>query len=161
MDDRTSTLGSDLKRRSCADPFKLCELQEGQPDKLGHKIEQILWFATTYAIYRTKQGVYVHFSDNEDEASKQRQRFIRICPELCELRYLMPQIRSVAPFFGPRAIAAAARRTDGGPLRRRVRKARPALASVGVTSYSSAVLSSGTSATARAIVSVGGQGERR
>ena len=103
MDDRTSTLASAPTRHSCAHPLMLCELEEGQPDKLGHKIEQILWFVKSYAIYRTKQGVYVHFSDNEQEASEQRQRFTKICPELCELRYLTPQIRSVVPLiFGQR-----------------------------------------------------------
>jgi hypothetical protein len=41
--------------------------------------------------------VYVHFSDDEEEARGQRQRFIKICPELCELRYLTPQIRTAKP----------------------------------------------------------------
>jgi hypothetical protein len=45
MDDRTSTLGSGPKRRSCADPFMLCELEEGQPDKLDHNVEKktVVW----------------------------------------------------------------------------------------------------------------------
>jgi hypothetical protein len=77
----------------------LCELEEGKPDKLGHKVEQILWFAKNYAIYRTKQGVYVQFSDNDREALEQRQRFTKICPELCELRYLTPHMRSVGSLF--------------------------------------------------------------
>jgi hypothetical protein len=94
MDDHTLTLVSDQKRRSCIDRLMLCELEEGQPDKLGHKVEQILWLGKDYAIYRTHPGVYVQFSDNEQEASEQRQRFIKICPELCELRYLTPQMRS-------------------------------------------------------------------
>ena len=54
MDDRVSTLTSDPQHRSCADPFMLCELEEGKPDKLGHKVEQIPVV--------TKQGVYVHAS---------------------------------------------------------------------------------------------------
>jgi hypothetical protein len=97
MDDRTSTLTLEPKRRSCTDPFMLCQLREGQADKLGHEVEQILWVGENYAIYRTKQGVYLQFSDNEQEAREQRQRFTKICPELCELRYLTPQIRFVGP----------------------------------------------------------------
>jgi hypothetical protein len=53
----------------------------------------MLWVEIDYAIYRTKQGIYIQFSDDEQEASEQRQRFAKICPELCELRYLTPQIR--------------------------------------------------------------------
>lgn len=103
MDDRTSRLASAPKLRSCAAPFMLCELEEGQPDKLGHNVEKILWFVKNYAIYRTRQGVYVQFSDDEQEAREQRQSFIKICPELCELRYLTPQIRTAKPLtFRPR-----------------------------------------------------------
>jgi hypothetical protein len=73
MDDRTSILAHDPERRSCAAPFKLCQLKEGQPDKLDHKVEQLLWFGDNYAIYRTKQGIYAQFSDDEQEADEQRE----------------------------------------------------------------------------------------
>jgi hypothetical protein len=52
-----------------------------------------------YVIYRTKEGVYVHFSDDENEAEEQRQRFIKVCPEICELRYLTPQMGSAGPWI--------------------------------------------------------------
>jgi hypothetical protein len=99
MDDRTSILAPDTKPRSCAAPFMLCELKEDEPDKYGHNVEQILWLVKNYAIYRTKQGVYVHFSDDDQEAREQRCRFTKICPELCELRYLTAQIRSMKPLI--------------------------------------------------------------
>jgi hypothetical protein len=62
-------------------------------------LKKKLWFGKNYAIYRTKQGVYVHFSDNEQEATEQRRSFMKICPELCELRYLTPQIRTAKPLI--------------------------------------------------------------
>jgi hypothetical protein len=99
MDDHTSTPSSAQKVHYCADPKMLCDLHEGGKDKLGHKIEQLLWVANSYAIYRTKEGVYVHFSDDEEEAKEQRQRFTKVCPELCELRYLTPQIASAEPLI--------------------------------------------------------------
>ena len=99
MDDRTSIPAPDPRPRSCAAPFMLCELKEGQPDKLGHSVQQILWFAKNYAIYRTEQGVHVQFSDNDEEASEQRCGFTKICPELCELRYLTAQIPATKPLI--------------------------------------------------------------
>jgi hypothetical protein len=97
MDDQTSTLPSATKVGSCADPLMLCDLREGGPDKLGHIIEEMLWVGSNYAIYKTKKGVYVQFSDDEEQAEEQRRTFIKICPELCELRYLTPQIQSAGP----------------------------------------------------------------
>jgi hypothetical protein len=94
MDDNTSIPLSVAKLPPCADKFDLSELREGGSDKLGHIVEEILWVGKNYAIYRTNVGVYVHFSDDENEADEQRQRFIKVCPEICELRYLTPQIRS-------------------------------------------------------------------
>jgi hypothetical protein len=32
----------------CGRPFLLCELVEGQNDKLGHKVEEILWIGRGY-----------------------------------------------------------------------------------------------------------------
>jgi hypothetical protein len=78
----------------CTKPFLLCELQEGKSDKLGHKVEDILWMGRNYAIYRTERGVYVHFSDVPAEEVEQRSRFTEICPELCELRYFTSQMHS-------------------------------------------------------------------
>jgi hypothetical protein len=97
MDDQTSKPFSTAKRPPC-EKFGLSGLEEGSPDKLGHIVEEILWVGKNYAVYWTKQGVYVHFSDDENEADEQRQRFIKVCPEICELRYLTPQIRSAGRF---------------------------------------------------------------
>ena len=78
----------------CTKPFLLCELVEGQKDKLGHKVEEILWIGQRYAIYRSQKGVYVQFSDCVAEEAAQRNRFTEISPELCELRYLTSEMRS-------------------------------------------------------------------
>jgi hypothetical protein len=97
MDDRTSTT---LRERAsdgpklCTEPFLLCQLKVGKKDKLGNKIAEILWLARNYAVYRSRRGVYVHFSDCPQEEADQRRRFTQISPELCELRYLTAQMSS-------------------------------------------------------------------
>ena len=78
---------------SCSETLLLSALKKGQPDKLGNKIREILWSENDYAIYCTDKGVYVHFSDCAKKKDEQRERFMEICPELCELRYLTTQMR--------------------------------------------------------------------
>jgi hypothetical protein len=77
----------------CTKPFSLHDLERGHKDKLGNKVEDILWIGTYYAIYRSEKGVYVQFSDCPKREADQRQRFADLCPELCELRYLTRQMR--------------------------------------------------------------------
>jgi hypothetical protein len=78
----------------CATPFLLGQLKEGERDKLGHIVKEILWIGQEYAIYRSKYGVYVQFSDSHDVEKDQRKKFTEISPELCELRYLTYEMRS-------------------------------------------------------------------
>jgi len=77
----------------CTKPFLLCQLKEGQKDKLGHTVEEIFWIGQGYAVYRSEKGVYVQFSDAPDVEAVQRSRFTAISPELCELRYLTYEMR--------------------------------------------------------------------
>jgi hypothetical protein len=70
------------------DPFPLDKVQPGAYDKLGNKIIEVVWLSPDYAVYRTRQGVFIHFSDNREKEKEQRIAFTTICPELCELRYL-------------------------------------------------------------------------
>jgi hypothetical protein len=74
-------------------PYRLSELEVGKRDKLGNKIAEILWLGKNYAIYRSKRGVHVHFSDCAHQEDDQRSRFTQISPPLCELRYLTAQMR--------------------------------------------------------------------
>jgi hypothetical protein len=76
------------------EPLSLRELAVGKKDDMGHHIEDVLWKGGDYAIYRTGKGVQVQFSDKEDVAHLQRQRYAGLCPELCELRYLANQIQT-------------------------------------------------------------------
>jgi hypothetical protein len=105
-DDRSTSVGlseSTLGTPSWCDPFPLCQLRSGCPDKLHQIVEDILWIGKNYAIYRSPKGVFVHFSDNPDEETRQRSLFTAICPDLCELRYFTAQIRSSWNFpFGNR-----------------------------------------------------------
>jgi hypothetical protein len=78
----------------CAKSFLLCQLKEGQKDKLEHLVEEIFWIGQQYAVYRSEKGVYVQFSDSPDVEAVQRRRFTAISPELCELRYLTYEMRS-------------------------------------------------------------------
>jgi hypothetical protein len=80
--------------RENSEPVSLRELSVGKKDYMGHHIEDVLWKGTDYGIYRTGKGVQVQFSDDEDVAHLQRQRYAELCPELCELRYLSNQINT-------------------------------------------------------------------
>jgi hypothetical protein len=97
MDDHTtmgSAEGATDGSGPCTKPFPLSALKEGKKDKLGHEVEEILWIGRNYAIYRSRKGVYVQFSDCAQEEKVQRCRFTAISPELCELRYLTYEMRS-------------------------------------------------------------------
>ena len=101
MDDRASaTLKQSTPdgRSPCTKPYLLCELEVGKTDKLGNKVAEILWLARNYAIYLSKRGVYVHFSDCPQEEDDQRRRLTQISPQLCELRYLTAQMGWWWPF---------------------------------------------------------------
>jgi hypothetical protein len=71
----------------------LDQIAPNKEDKLHNKIREILWRGTNYAIYCSDKGIYVHFSDCKKEEEDQRKRFTKICPEVCELRYLTDQMR--------------------------------------------------------------------
>ena len=77
-----------LRQPICHEDFPLSKVQPGRQDKLGNTIWDVLWLSPDYAIYRTDEGIFVHFSDCPDKAAEQRLAFTTICPELCELRYL-------------------------------------------------------------------------
>jgi hypothetical protein len=97
MDDRTTPAFAEPIRgdgRHCTEQFSLPELRHGKNDKLGNRVEEILWVGRNYLVYRSQKGVYVQFSDDPEEEAVQRNRFTEICPELCELRYLTSQMSS-------------------------------------------------------------------
>jgi hypothetical protein len=81
----------------CSLDFSLCRLKVGEADKLGNPVKEILWQGRNYAIYRSTQGVFIHFSDDPKEELAQRTQFTEICPELCELRYLNSQMEAEPP----------------------------------------------------------------
>jgi hypothetical protein len=83
------------RKRKAQDTNKvlLVELRVGVRDRLGNRVLEILHAGTNYKVYRSSMGIYVHFSDNEQEEKAQRQKFTEICPELCDLRYLITQLR--------------------------------------------------------------------
>jgi hypothetical protein len=87
----TTSAGMELEYedKSSTPPFGL-KLKE--TDKLGNRIEEILWLGSQYAIYRSTKGVVVHFSDCSKDEEEQRQKFAEISPELCELRYLTTEM---------------------------------------------------------------------
>ncbi len=94
-----SIVGS--SRKVHHDNFPLSSVQIGSVDKLGNKIKEILWISSDYAIYLTGRGVFIHFSDRKDKEIEQRIAFTVICPELCELRYLISEMHGthLHPFF--------------------------------------------------------------
>jgi hypothetical protein len=104
MSDGAKEFPGQDRSEPCTNPFRLRELKEGEKDKLGHEVEEILWLARNYAIYRSRLGVYIQFSDLPQEEDFQRKKFTEVSPELCELRYLTHEMRSTfALGFGRRA----------------------------------------------------------
>jgi hypothetical protein len=80
-------------------PFPLECLRVRELDKLGNLVQEILWLGTNYAIYRSNKGVYVHFSNCQEEEKNQRKKFTAIAPELCELRYLTTELATRAHWW--------------------------------------------------------------
>jgi len=83
--------GRTAEGKPCARSLR--DLKKDGQDNLGNTVREILWRQKDYAIYCSDKGVYVHFSDCEQEEKEQRKRFREICPELCELRYMIAQMR--------------------------------------------------------------------
>jgi hypothetical protein len=83
---------------SCTNPLHLRDLKCGAPDKLGNTVQEIMWMGAHYAVYCSDKGIYVHFSDCPEIEKEQRARFSKICPELCELRYLTAQMHGWQPW---------------------------------------------------------------
>lgn len=71
---------------------RLGDLEVGRTDSIGARVRDILFRGSTYAIYRSDRGVYVHFSDDEATERGQRQAYTRLCGQICELRYLTSQM---------------------------------------------------------------------
>jgi len=73
MDDISATSRARLLRETkpCTIPFLLSDIAVGRNDKLGNKIAEILWLARNYAIYRSRRGVHVHFSNCQEAARSQ------------------------------------------------------------------------------------------
>ena len=84
---------------ACTNPLLLRDLKCGAPDKLGNAVQEIMWMGAHYAVYCSDKGIYVHFSDCSDIEKEQRARFSKICPELCELRYLTAQMHGWRPWL--------------------------------------------------------------
>lgn len=74
-------------------PFLLRQLRLHHKDKLHNVVQEILWCGKNYIIYRTCQGVFVHFADDAKNQARQRKAFNKICPELCELRFLTHEMQ--------------------------------------------------------------------
>ena len=96
---RDSDAGTnDSTNDTCTNPLYLRDLKCGAPDKLGNIVREIMWMGAQYAVYCSDKGIYVHFSDCPAIEKEQRERFSKICPELCELRYLTAQMRGWQPW---------------------------------------------------------------
>jgi hypothetical protein len=74
------------------EPLLLNNLKAGELDSLGETVRQILFRGASYTIYRSDRGVYVHFSDDPDKEKTQRQAYILLAGQICELRYLTAQM---------------------------------------------------------------------
>ena len=74
------------------EPLLLNNLKAGELDSLGETVRQILFRGSSYTIYRSDRGVYVHFSDDPDQEKTQRQAYTLLAGQIYELRYLTTQM---------------------------------------------------------------------
>ena len=80
----------------CEKGHRLKNLARGQLDPTGTPIEAVMVRNDEYAIYRSRQGVYVHFSDDKTIERSQVSEYTKLSVQLCELRYLTNQMRPSA-----------------------------------------------------------------
>lgn len=64
----------------------------GGKDKMGQTIMEIYVCGEDYAIYRSRQGVYIHFADCRVRERQQRANYVEISQKLCRLRFLISQM---------------------------------------------------------------------
>jgi hypothetical protein len=80
-------------------PSPLDKSEIGKCDKLGNKIRQIIWIGRQYAIYLSTEGVDIQFSNDPETEKEQLKKFTVLCPELCELRFLVNQMIERRPWI--------------------------------------------------------------
>jgi len=68
-----------------AEDFPLSNLRPGMPDKRGRMVVDVLWAVRDFKIYKTGKGISPQFSDDPEEARKQRRDYMSLGPELAEL----------------------------------------------------------------------------
>ena len=75
-----------------SDSLLLSQIKLGAPDKLGQTILQVYFSGEGYKIYRTRQGVNVHFADCRRREQKQKEKYLRVLSKLGRLRFLASQM---------------------------------------------------------------------
>jgi hypothetical protein len=75
-----------------SDSLLLSQIKLGAPDKLGQTILQVYFSGEAYKIYRTRQGVNVHFADCRRREQKQKEKYLNVLCKLGRLRFLAGQM---------------------------------------------------------------------
>jgi hypothetical protein len=75
-----------------SDSLLLSQIKVGAPDKLEQEILQVYSSGEAYKIYRTRQGVNIHFADCRLREQKQREKYLNVLGKLCRLRFLASQM---------------------------------------------------------------------
>jgi hypothetical protein len=75
-----------------SDSLLLSQIKVGTPDKLEQTILQVYFAGEAYKIYRTRQGVSVHFADCKRREQIQRGKYLNVLSKLCRLRFLASQM---------------------------------------------------------------------
>jgi len=75
-----------------ADSLLLSQIKVGARDKLEQEILQVYASGEGYKIYRTREGVNVHFADCRRREQKQREKYLSVLGKLCRLRFLASQM---------------------------------------------------------------------
>jgi hypothetical protein len=75
-----------------SDSLLLSQIKVGALDKQEQTILQVYFSGEAYKIYRTRQGVSVHFADCRRREQKQREKYLNVLGKLYRLRFLASQM---------------------------------------------------------------------
>lgn len=79
--------------------FRLSDLKTGQPDPRGRKVLDVLWAVREFKIYKTAEGISPFFSDDPDEARRQKLAYLDLGMGIGDFNHLIQLMQPpIIPF---------------------------------------------------------------
>lgn len=77
--------------------FSLSDVEIGKKDQRGRLVVDILWAVREFKIFKTEQGISLHFSDDVTTAAQQRELYLKLGEELSQLNHLIQLLPRLRP----------------------------------------------------------------